>query len=462
MKQGHRLGEGRRRGRGRLVVAGVLLAALAVSACGSGTSTAKPGNTTPGSTTPNDTTFGNGVTPTSIKVGIALVDFNCIKQYTDSIRLGQQAVYNAYINYINDHGGVAGRKIVPDYKMYCPITNQQILTYCTAFAQDDNVFAVMGTFVDFSGDAQTCIAKQEKRVLITFNLTQAIMDKSPPGLILTPGTVPEEGAKVMIDLLGKAGTLKGKTVAALGDTNEATVVNDTIVPGLKKLGVKTGSTGLLTFANGGDTTQEQAQLDSFLEKWKTEGVNTVFLSGDLASTKQFVEKIVKQMPGVLLLADNTDTLMQAQQETIKPNPYEGLITPGGLSPKESDASANWKFCADIYKSQTGKAAEGAQQTIKSADGKNILDEHGTISDACQLLFFFHDIGQKVGKYLNNTNWVNTVNSYGEIVNRGSGPYSSIHTGKYAADDNWRLQKFESSAGPTGNWVAIGPLQNISS
>ena len=49
------------------------------------------------------------------------------------------------------------------------------------------MFAVIGTFVDFSGDAQTCIANQEHRVLMTFNLTQAIIDKSPAGLIVTPG-----------------------------------------------------------------------------------------------------------------------------------------------------------------------------------------------------------------------------------------------------------------------------------
>ena len=448
------------------MVAGVLLAALAASACGSGTSTAKPGNnTTPGSTTPQDTSTGVGVTPTSIKLGIALVNFDCIKQYTDSIRLGQQAVYDAYIKDINDKGGVNGRKIIPDYKMYCPsppAPTQELLTDCTAFAQDDQVFGVIGTFVDFSGDAQQCIAKQEKRVLLTFNLTQAIMDKAPPGMILTPGTIPERGAKILIGLVGKEGTLKGKKVAVLGDTNEATVVNGTIVPGLTKANVPQGSKALLTFSSGGDTTQAQAQLDSFIEKWKTQNVNAIWLSGNLASTKQFVEKIRARMPGVLLLSDNTDTLMQAQQETIKPNPYQGLITPGGLSPKESDASANWKFCADIYKKETGKNAEGAQEIIKSADGKNILDEHGTESDACQLLWFFHDIAAKTGKYLNNNNWVNTVNTYGEIVNRGSGDYSSIHTGKYSADDNWRLQKFEQSVKPSGNWVPISPLQNINS
>jgi len=446
-----------------MIVTGVLLAALAVSACGSGTSTAKPQNTTPGSTTPTDTTLGVGVTNDSIKLGITLVDFDCIKQYTDTIRLGQTPVYEAFIKYINDNGGVGGRKIVPDIKNYCPLTNKQILTYCTAFTQDDNVFAVLGTLIDFSGDAQTCIAKQQKRLLVTFHLTQAILDRSPPGYIVTPGSIPERSVGILLDLLKKQGTLKGKTVAVLGDTNVKSVITNSIEPGLKDLGVKTGSTAILSINNGGDTTQAQAQLDSFIEKWKTEGVNAIFMSGNFASAKQFVEKVRKQMPNVLLMADTTNTLAQAQQEQeshVSPNPYEGLLTAGGLSPKESDESDNCKFCADIYKKETGKDAEGAQTTIKSADGKNIIDNHGTISDACQLLFFFKSIGDKTGKYLNNNNWVNTVNTYGHIVNRGSGDFSSIHTGKYAADDNWRLQAYYSSIGASGNWKALTPLQNI--
>jgi len=121
--------------RGRIVVAGVLLAALAVSACGSGTSTAKPKSTAPGATLPADTSLADGVTADSIKLGIALVDFDCIKQYTDSIRLGQRAVYEAFIKDINYKGGIAGRKIVPDLKMYCPRTlSTVLLQYCTSLS----------------------------------------------------------------------------------------------------------------------------------------------------------------------------------------------------------------------------------------------------------------------------------------------------------------------------------------
>ena len=75
---------------------------------------------------------------------------------------------------------------------------------------------------------------------------------------------------------------------------------------------------------------------------------------------------------------------------------------------------------------------------------------------------FADIAKRVGPYLNDNNWVNTVNTFGPIENRGSGPYSSLHTGKYAADDNWRLQAYDSSLGNTGQWKPVTPLQNIPS
>ena len=73
---------------------------------------------------------------------------------------------------------------------------------------------------------------------------------------------------------------------------------------------------------------------------------------------------------------------------------------------------------------------------------------------------FADIARRVGPYLNNTNWISTVNTFGPIENRGSGPYSSLHTNKYAADDNWRLQEYDSSLGNTGLWKPVTPLQNI--
>ena len=439
-------------------IAAALLAAL-LAACGSsGKSASTPTTTASGK---QSSGLSVGVTPTSIKVGVSLVDFNCIKNFTDSIRENQQQVYQAYIDNINAHGGVAGRKIVPVYDSYCPIGSAGPLAVCTKFTEDDKVFAVMGTVIDFSGDTQGCVAKQHQRVLMTFNLTQPIIDANPPGLIVYPGVTNERTAKVVLDLLGQQHTLKGKKVAALGDSTAASTIKSTVVPGLKKIGVATGTTGILSIS-GSDTSAALTQLDSFIERWKSEHVNAIFLSGDTVSSKQFVSAIRKAMPKVFLMTDTGDVLTSAQDDAhagIKPNPYEGITTALGPTPPEYDKSANWAYCAAIYKKYTDKNAPNAEQVIKAPGGKT-LDTNGTINDACQVLTMFHDIGTRVGKNLNNTNWIQTVNKFGAITNRGGGPYASLHKGKYDIDDSFHLQAYDSSIRPDGNWKALSPLRNV--
>jgi hypothetical protein len=325
------------------------------------------------------------------------------------------------------------------------------------------MFAVIGNFVDFSGDAQTCLAKDHNTVLITFQLSQAIMNQSPPGLIILPGPTPERVDTVVLNLMKKQHTLKGKTIAVLGELTSENVVNDSVVPGLKRLGVPMGSTAILD-VTGSDTSAAQTQLDSFIERWKSQGVNALFVSGTQVTSQQFIEKVRAEMPNVLLVTDNdaTVTLGYGQQERQigrNPNPYEGIITAGGPTSAEYDASANWKFCASIYKQVTGKVAPNAQTIIPGPNGKR-LDTYGNINDACQLLTLFQEIGDKVGKNLNVPNWVHAVNTYGSIRDYGGGQYASLHTGKYDDDDTFRLEKFNSSLGPKGDWQPITPLEDI--
>jgi hypothetical protein len=442
-----------------LWILALLIGATLLASCSSG---AKTTSTTAGGSG-QSTTLGVGVTAKTIKVGVSLVDFTCIQQFVNQIRVNQNQGYDDFIKYVNDHGGVAGRKIVPDYQYFCPIQNGPALALCTKFTEDDHVFVVIGNFVDFSGDAQTCLAKDHNTILITFQLSQAIMNQSPPGVIILPGPTPERVDSVVLNLMQKQHTLKGKKIAVLGELTSENVVNDSVVPGLKRLGVPMGSTAILD-VTGSDTSAAQTQLDSFIERWKSEGVNALFVSGTQVTSQQFIEKVRAAMPDVMLVTDNDATVTQGygQQERQigrNPNPYEGIITAGGPTSAEYDASANWKACASIYKQVTGKVAPDAQTIIPGPNGK-MLDTYGNINDACQLLTLFQEIGNRVGKNLNVANWVHTVNTYGPIRDYGGGQYASLHTGKYDDDDTFRLETFNSSLGPKGDWQPITPLEDI--
>src|SRR5262249_3265285 len=152
----------------------------------------------------------------------------CIQQFIDFTRPNQQPVYQAFIDDVNQKGGINGRKIVADFNTECPLnpTSDLLVSVCTHFTDADKVFAVLATLGDAAQDAaiHTCIAKKHNTPVITFTLTKAMMDQAPPGMMIYPGTTPERSTAVLFELLQKQGVLNGKKLAVLAEqTSEVSV-----------------------------------------------------------------------------------------------------------------------------------------------------------------------------------------------------------------------------------------------
>src|SRR5262249_23066218 len=130
----------------------VVVIVVVLAACGSSSSKAKPPNNA--TTTPADTSLGTGVTPTTVKVGVSLINFDCIKQFTHNIRNKRERYSQPSADNINNQGGGAGRQIVLDFHEACRITAGQASAQCTKFTDDDKDFAVIGLIYDTSGAAQ--------------------------------------------------------------------------------------------------------------------------------------------------------------------------------------------------------------------------------------------------------------------------------------------------------------------
>jgi hypothetical protein len=322
---------------------------------------------------------------------------------------------------------------------------------------------VLGVFIDFTGQGQKCITKEHNTIHIGHELEQPWIDEAPPGLLLTPDTTKETAAATFVPLLISSGKLKGKTVGFLTDQNAEKRVKDVTIPALKKAKVKTGSTAVLSIS-GTDTTAAQAQLDSFIEKWKSEKVNAIYMAGLTASAKQFVEKIKDAMPNVLLLADSSSTAEQAQDEVKAgkdPNPYEGMLGVIGETTDEQwgNKSKLLQQCVDIYENATGKKVPEPNDSPVNAKGKK-EEIYIAVADFCGELFMFRDIATKVGPDLTIKNWQKTVDNYGTI-DLVSTRIASLCKGKYAADDAFRLGAFDSSEGSSGDWVPVTPIKDAS-
>jgi ABC-type branched-subunit amino acid transport system substrate-binding protein len=453
----------------------VLTLATVLTACSSGgqkpsaTGPTAPTGTTGVSSSPTVTSSSapltasfRGVTPTSIKLGIVTIDYTCIKQFVNYNYGNQPAIDQVFIDDLNAHGGILGRRIDPVYESYCPIGNSQALTLCTSFTEDAKVFAVLGRFFDSTGDANLCVSRDHQTIQIGHELSQEWINDAPPGLMLSPEITAERRATVLLNLLKAQGTLTGKKVATLTDVDTENSVATVIKPALDRMGVAQGSAAVVTIV-GSDTSTAQTQLESDIEKWQGEGVNAIILAGQFVPAKQFVEKIRAAMPNVLLLTDGeSSALGGGQDETaagVKPNPYDGMLTANGLTDGEVWQSSGLQRCVQTYESRSGQHVIGPDQLKPGPDGK-IVQVWLAVSDFCDELALFTQIAEKAGPNLTNDTWTTAANNFGEIQLPET-VYSSIHAGKYDADDGFRLAVFDSTVGSKGDFKPLTPIEDAS-
>ncbi len=455
----------RRRPYSFVALVGALVVVVGLAACGS---SSKPkvspatNGTTPsaGGTAPQSTELGQGVTADSVKLGIVIVDYNneVISANVDFTRGPQQKIYQAFVDDMNKNGGVAGGlKIDPVYEIYAPLGSDPPLRACTKLTDDQKVFATIGVLIDFAGAAQLCFTKQHKTILITHELTQDVVAKAPGGLLLTTDTLAERSTRDMLAQANTKGLLAGKKFGILAETGNKSRINDVIKPELKKLNVPVGTAGVLTLDPSGDTTQSQAQLDSFIERWKGENITALFVSGLAAVSKVYIQKIRKALGDILIMTDGDSSAKAAGQDAVNaglnPNPYAGMLAWVGLTDQQQFETPSLQECVKVWETASGTKVVAPQDLKKGPDGKR-AEVWITVRDACSDLQFFKTIADKVGKYLNNANWVDAVNNFGAITIVAT-PKATLGKDKYDASDGANLAEFDPTAGTAGDWKLVG-------
>ena len=89
---------------------------------------------------------GQGVTASTIKVGITYPDIAAIRNLINVDPGNYPVAYTTLINQINKAGGINGRKIVPVFAAVDPQGTAGAATACTQLTQDDKVFVAIGFF----------------------------------------------------------------------------------------------------------------------------------------------------------------------------------------------------------------------------------------------------------------------------------------------------------------------------
>jgi hypothetical protein len=216
----------------------------------------------------------NGVTASTIKVGITYPDVAALKGIIDVNPGNYQVAYTTLINQINAHGGINGRKIVPVYAPVDPLGTAGAATACTQLTEDDNVFAVMGFFQ--AADV-ACYVQTHSVPIIGASLTalQSAQSKSPwfNNIISDSDLIPREMA-----IFQQEGAFTGKKIGIVGTSPDQAETN-LVISALHKLHVHVVQTATNAVPDT-DTAAFNQEYGVIALKFQSSGVNTVVAVGN--------------------------------------------------------------------------------------------------------------------------------------------------------------------------------------
>jgi hypothetical protein len=391
---------------------------LAVTgACKSSSDTAKsPANGSSGASASSVSgTPGVGVTDSSIKLGIVYPDLKAIQGL--NIDHGDyQAAYTAIIDDLNNSGGINGRKIEPVFAAVNPVGTDPATAACTKLTEDDQVFAVVGSFPT---EGPGCYVSTHNTAVVGGTQTNATLSAAKaPWFSYVANS--DRLVTSQIEAFAKDGVFNGKKVGVVALAADQSQMNDIAVPALQHNNAAPVDTAVIDVTNN-DQTAALAQVGTIAERFSSESIDVVVVVGTGALT--FAQGIENTSFRPRLVATNSDSINGYVSSNTGPNPdvIKDAITTG------SPLGATWdkpdlQHCVDLVQNKTGTTVQDPR-----TDTTATPDTFVSVTAACQNVTLFADIAKKAGQVLNNDTFKQAGDNLGTVDIPGAG---TLH---YSAD-----------------------------
>ncbi len=212
-----------------------------------------------------------GVTATTIRVGIPYVDLASVRQFGITLDQGSfPDAYNAVIANLNAHGGINGRHIVPYLVAVNPVGTGPAITACTQLSEDDSVF------VAINPQQSDCFLTQHHVPTISGTFQDAPATSATPNFTLQPP--PAAYDPVQLAVLAHQGDFKGKKVGLFAGQETDAAELKVVQSSLKSLGVHVTESAVDGAPQSDEVaTNQQAAL--IAQRFQQAGVNEVVAVG---------------------------------------------------------------------------------------------------------------------------------------------------------------------------------------
>jgi hypothetical protein len=374
-----------RRAVGALVLSGVTLVTSAVI----GVVPVSASSSTSGGST------DQGVTATTIRVGVPYVDLAAVRQFGVTLNHGNYPdAYEALIAAVNARGGIDGRKLVPYLVAVNPVGTAAAASACTQLAEDDKIF------VAFAPQQPDCYLSQYGIPTINGTFQDVAVSGGTPNF--TMQAPPLAYDPIQLAVFDRDGVFRGKTVGIFAgqvtDERELQVVQSD----LASLHVKVAQSAVDS-APTGDQSATYQDANIIAQRFEAAGVDEVVAVGT----------------GSLIWPE----ALQAEQSTYNPSwvatnesSVEGAIVGSSLSATYLknmvtssavlDNYTTWHQAADQQCYRTVRKAYPSDEITPPTDPITGSDQSFfAIEDACDNLAMFTAIAKAAGKDLTRASFI---------------------------------------------------------
>ncbi|MCW2622603.1 MAG: hypothetical protein JWL64_2205 [Frankiales bacterium] len=376
------------------------------------------------------TATDQGVTATSVKVGVVLLDIQALKPLGFSqarfTPAEQRQQYQAFLDQVNKSGGLSGRRITPDYVTYNPLdTNgsQSGGAICIRLAENDKVFAVMGVL---DGNIAECLTQQYgiPALANVGHLTEAY--SKGHNLLATPSASLQRGAANWGDLAARSGLLRGRKSGTV-----STAIPQEAVPEQSLVNALAAGGAPVTYRArlSGDTSTAQSQIPVEVQKMTQAGVNTVFLATSFITALQWAQSAERQGFRPLYVVSDLGS----------------LSTPGLVGNMPSSFNGAYAFTQGNPLSPENPLDEQCRETFNAATGQDYAagSDVGGLRLFCWMVTVLKAAADQVGADLTRVRLASAFQHLGSP----SVPHSlagSFKPGKTDYSDSMRPERYASS------------------
>lgn len=411
-------------------------------------------------------TSSRGVTATTINVAFPVSNLTLLASnygFAGDAEFSQQSrAIHTFVNYINAHGGINGRRINPIIAPFDPTNETDMRALCKQWTEGSpGVFAVLDGLGSWNGDNELCVAQEGHTPFIGDWTT--ISDYTAAGSPYLWWLGPDQ-ADILSTLVswGKSAGLLGggvKVAIVAGDRQtDQLALDDYLLPDMAAAGLPTPLVETIPTSTS-DTAAVNSAAPLIVQRLKTAGIQSVIPLMPFNSFVPYLAQETAQSFYPKLLLSDYESLVNVSLGLI-PFPYgqalngqEGIttLTLGGTDAPTSVVPAGGydqgvQDCFDIWHASNPNPIPG--QTLQPGEKPSpYIEEQGPIAGWCQAIEVFATAAQKAGRDLNRRSFVEAMAQIQNFPGTWS-PVLSFGPDKFAGPSEYQVVELHNNVPPS--------------